>query len=91
MAYKAILRGSLTQFGDDDIEDVILGDRFDPKCDRAALGSGYQVLSYVELLEEARRRYRDLYDMLVPEGFSITAPPAIIDGEPEDDEMSETE
>jgi hypothetical protein len=64
--YKRVFEESLGQFSSDDIDVVLLGDRFDASFDRGGLGSGYTMLSYVELLERARQRYRELYDSLVP-------------------------
>jgi hypothetical protein len=64
--YKRVFEESLGEIASEDIEVVLLGDTFDPSFDRAGLGSGYTMLSYVELLENARRRYRELYESLVP-------------------------
>lgn len=71
MAYKSTFKESLAQFEEEDIEVIILGDTFDSKFDRSGLGSGYTVLSYLELLEHAKARYRDFYEKLVPEGSPL--------------------
>ena len=61
MGYKSVFGASLAEFGADDIEVWILADTFSNKIDRPALrAAGYHMLSYVELLEAARGRYRDL-------------------------------
>ncbi len=71
MLYKSIFKASLAQFEEDDIEVIILGDTFDGRFDRSGLGEGYTVLSYLELLERAKARYRDIYEKLVPEGTTV--------------------
>jgi hypothetical protein len=68
MAYKSIFKASLASFEEEDIEVIVLGDTFDGRFDRDGLGPGYTVLSYLELLDRAKVRYRDIYEMLVPEG-----------------------
>ena len=64
MRYKAIFQGALPQFGADAIEIIVLGDRFDRSFDLKALSRGYTIMGYLELLERARSRYRELYDLL---------------------------
>jgi hypothetical protein len=71
MAYKSTFKASLAQFEEDDIEVIILGDIFDGRFDRSGLGPGYTVLSYLELLEGAKARYREIYEKLVPEGAPL--------------------
>jgi len=71
MAYKSIFKASLAQFEEEDIEVIVLGDTFDGRFDRSGLGAGYEVLSYLELLEGAKARYRDFYERLVPEGTPL--------------------
>ncbi len=71
MAYKSTFKASLAQFEEEDIEVIVLGDAFDVRFDRSGLGSGYTVLSYLELLEAAKARYRDIYEKLVPEGSPL--------------------
>jgi len=66
MKYKRVFEESLGQFSGDDIEVVLSGDKFDTSFDRAGLAAGYTILSYLELLEAARRRYREFYESLVP-------------------------
>lgn len=66
MTYKSVFQKSLTGFDTADIDVVVLGDRFDPTFDRSALSKQYQILSYEELLANARDRYRDLFDKLAP-------------------------
>jgi hypothetical protein len=91
MSYKSTFKASLAQFDEDDIEVVILGDTFDHRFDRSGLGPGYKIISYVELLAEAKGRYQDLYDRLVPEGMPVPGatplPPE--DGQPDEDELIE--
>jgi hypothetical protein len=71
MAYKSTFSASLAQFGEKDVEVIILGDEFDPSFDRSGLGAGYRMLSYIELLEAAKARYRAFYETLVPEGAEV--------------------
>ena len=71
MGYKNVFKASLSQFEEEDIDVIVLGDTFDPLFDRSGLGEGYKVLSYVELLDEAKARYREIYETLVPEGASL--------------------
>lgn len=71
MAYKSTFKASLAQFEEEDIEVIVVGDTFDSRFDRSGLGGGYTVLSYLELLERAKARYRDIYDTLVPEGTPL--------------------
>jgi len=71
MAYKSIFKASLAKYEEEDIEVIVLGDTVDSRFDRAGLGEGYTVLSYLELLEDAKARYRDFYEMLVPEGAPV--------------------
>ena len=68
MQYKNVFAESLADVPADGISVVILGDRFDPSFDRSGLSDAYTILSYEELLANARDRYGELYDMLVPEG-----------------------
>jgi hypothetical protein len=70
MNYKSIFASSLAGIEPDQIEVVVLGDKFKAGFDRAAL-VGYTLKSYEELLQEAADRYRDLYRSLVPEGFPV--------------------
>lgn len=77
MGYKSIFKTSLARFEEEDIEVIILGDTFDDRFDRSGLGPGYKVLSYLELLEGAKARYRDIYDRLVPDG---ALPPGLDEG-----------
>lgn len=95
MKYKAIFEGSLTQFGRSDIEIWVFGDAFSRTIDREALrSSGYHLLSYVELLEAARGRYRDLYDRLMPDGEAPPHPGVVMAAEDDldaDDEELEGE
>ncbi len=71
MRYKRTFMASLTQFTEKDIEVIIIGDKFDVAVDRSGFGEGYKILSYIELLEEAKARYREFYDMLLPEGAPV--------------------
>lgn len=71
MAYKSTFKASLAQFEEEDIEVIVLGDTFDHRFDRSGLGAGYSVLSYLELLEGAKARYREIYERLVPEGAPL--------------------
>ena len=64
MLYKMAFEGALS--GVDNIDVLILGDSFDSAFDRSALTGQYQILSYQELLANARDRYRELYDKLAP-------------------------
>lgn len=66
MSYKAVFQASLGDLPPDGIEIVVVGDSFDQQFDREALGTGYRMLSYEELLASARDRYRELYDRLRP-------------------------
>lgn len=65
MLYKSTFQASLGSIPSGGIAVIILGDSFDRAFDREAL-QGYVILSYTELLENARDRYRDLYDRLQP-------------------------
>lgn len=71
MTYKSVFKASLAQFDEQNIEVIILGDTFDHRFDRSGMGEGYKVLSYLELLENAKARYRDIYETLVPEGSPL--------------------
>jgi hypothetical protein len=71
MQYKTVFSESLPGFSGDDIEVVILGDKFDSTVDRGAIT--YTMKSYDELLHEASDRYRELYAKLVPEGIPTKA------------------
>lgn len=81
MTYKSIFKVSLAQFSEEDIEVIILGDTFDHRFDRSGMGEGYTVLSYLELLENAKARYRDIYETLVPEGFPLPGLDDALEGE----------
>jgi uncharacterized FlaG/YvyC family protein len=67
MLYKNVFAKSLANIDDDSTEVIVLGDEFDPSFDRKALT--YTIKSYEEMLEDARNRYRELYERLVPAGF----------------------
>lgn len=82
MAYKSTFKASLAQFDEDAIEVIVLGDTFDIRFDRSGLGPGYTMLSYLELLEQAKSRYRDFYETLVPEGTDL---PGLKDDSPADE------
>jgi hypothetical protein len=64
MRYKAVFRRSLQQFRSEDIEIIIVGSAFDETFDTGALGPGYTMVSYLELLERAKARYQFIYDAL---------------------------
>jgi hypothetical protein len=68
MLYKRVFAESLANLDGDKIDVIILGDRFDPAFDREAIK--YTIKSYDELLVDARDRYRELYERLVPDGFA---------------------
>jgi hypothetical protein len=68
MLYKNVFASALGSISSDNIEVVILGDEFDVGFDREALKPAYQILSYEELLANARDRYRELYERLAPDG-----------------------
>ena len=78
MRYKAVFRESLAQFPANKIEVVVLGDRFDKSFDIDSINEmeGYSILSYTELLENAKARYREFYEMLRPEGDEDEQKPA---------------
>ena len=67
MLYKSVFKSALGDLEPDDIDVIILGDEFDPSFDREAIS--YKILSYEELLVNARDRYRDLYESLAPDGL----------------------
>jgi hypothetical protein len=67
MQYKRVFEESLGGLSGDDIEVIVLGDSFDTSFDRAMFGAGYKLMSYLELLEKARHRYRELYRSLIPD------------------------
>lgn len=69
MLYKNVFESALGNFTAEQIEVIIIGDKFDPAFDRRALVSDYRIVSYEELLEDARDRYRELFDRLAPEGL----------------------
>ena len=87
MGYKEVFLGSLPQFSMNDIEVWILATKFGKAYDRDTLAmSGYHLLSYVELLQRARGRYRDFYERLVPDGNAPPHPDMVDAADDEDDE-----
>ena len=64
MRYKAVFRRSLQQLRSEDIEIIIVGELFDETFDKEALGAGYTMISYLEMLERAKARYQHIYDLL---------------------------
>jgi hypothetical protein len=92
MGYKEVFLGSLPQFSLNDIEVWILATKFGKGYDREALaGSGYHLLSYVELLQRARGRYRDFYERLVPDGNAPPHPDIVDAADVAGDEDDEAE
>jgi hypothetical protein len=71
MLYKNVFESALADISSDDIDVMILGDAFDPAFDRKAVA--YKIVSYEELLANARDRYRELYERLAPEGVPALA------------------
>lgn len=67
MLYKSVFKASLGDIDSENIEIIVIGDAFDQSFDRGGLGSGYKILSYEELLENAHDRYSDLYERLTPQ------------------------
>lgn len=67
MLYKTAFETTVA--APDGVEVLILGDKFDAAFDRQALAGQYNILSYEELLANARDRYRDLYEKLAPDGI----------------------
>lgn len=85
MTYRNVFQKSLGQFSPQDIDVVVIGDRFEIELEREALATqGFELLSYVELLERAKGRYREIYEKLVPEGADV--PGATDAGEAIEDE-----
>lgn len=78
MLYKNVFESALADISGDDIDVMILGDEFDAAFDRKAVA--YTIMSYEELLANARDRYRDLYERLAPDGI----PPSTTVGGAED-------
>jgi hypothetical protein len=69
MLYNNVFKAALADLPKDGIEVIILGDKFDSAFDREGLADKYRILSYEELLENARDRYRELYKSLAPDGL----------------------
>jgi hypothetical protein len=74
MLYKNVFESALADISGDDIDVMILGDEFDVAFDRKAIA--YTIMSYEELLANARDRYRELYERLAPDGV----PPSMAAG-----------
>jgi hypothetical protein len=92
MAYKNVFGASLAGFGADNIEVWILADKFSNKIDRPALrAAGYYLLSYVELLEAARGRYRSFYEQLVPDGKAPPHPDIVLTADDADEDVDDDE
>jgi hypothetical protein len=70
MLYKNVFETALGGISGDNIEVIILGDKFDPAFDRKGMATAYHILSYEELLANARDRYRELYNSLTPDALS---------------------
>jgi hypothetical protein len=85
MLYNNVFKASLAEITKDGIEVIILGDKFDSAFDREGLSEKYRIMSYEELLENARDRYRELYNSLAPDGI-----PKSNDGTRESDANGET-
>ena len=71
MLYKNVFEAALGDISGDDVDVMILGDEFDAAFDRKAIA--YKIMSYEELLANARDRYRDLYERLAPDGIPPTS------------------
>lgn len=69
MLYNNVFKAALAEIPKDGIEVIILGDKFDSAFDRDGLSEKYRIMSYEELLENARDRYRELYSSLAPDGI----------------------
>lgn len=69
MSYKKVFMKALSGYDEDNVEIVVLGDRFSPDFDRKGLSKSYRILSYQELLAEAKNRYLNLYESLAPDGI----------------------
>jgi Histidine kinase-, DNA gyrase B-, and HSP90-like ATPase len=67
MLYKNVFEAALGDISGDDIDVIILGDEFDPGFSREDVK--YSIMSYEELLANARDRYRELYERLAPDGL----------------------
>lgn len=90
MGYKSVFGASLAGFGADNIEVWILADTFSNKIDRPAFrAAGYHLLSYVELLEAARGRYRDFYEQLVPDGKAPPHPDVVATPDDGDEDLDD--
>lgn len=70
MLYRNAFAGAIADIPKDAMDVIILGDSFDPAFDREALRDQYKIVSYAELLANARDRYRERYERLAPAGSS---------------------
>ncbi len=87
MTYRNVFQKSLGQFSPQDIDVVVIGDRFETELEREALATqGFELLSYVELLERAKGRYREIYEKLVPEGAQLPGATDAVEAPADEDE-----
>lgn len=92
MGYRNVFQKSLGQFGPENIEVIVIGDRFDLELERDLLSTqGIVLLSYVELLERAKSRYRDIYEKLVPPGAELPGAKQEASDDADDEDADEEE